>query len=131
MKSDPQTAPIGTKTVTVLGSNWPDGRLWAGFDWSRAELRSHSLCGGDYHLGVPWAPPDDRQRFEDDPDIFGIYRLRLKRGWKSFVQAPDGTWLVSKAPAQKGTFGTPPEGQVRVIKSRTRREPERDRLTPS
>lgn len=109
------TAPIGPKTVTVLGSHWRDGPLWTGFDWARAELRSGSIwSNGDYHLGVPWAHPDDRRNFVDDPDIFGIYRLRLKRGWKSFVQV-DGVWSVSKAPPPTGWFGTPPEGQVTVI----------------
>jgi hypothetical protein len=108
-------APINAKSVTVLGSHWPDGPLWAGFDFTRAELRSHSLLrGGDYHLGVPWAHPDDRKRSNDHPDVFGVYRLRLKRPWKSFVQV-DGVWMVSKEPPQTGVFGTPQDGQIGFI----------------
>ena len=115
MPNPETTALIGPKTVTVLGSHWRDGHSWQGFDWSRAELRSGSIWSNDdYHLGVPWAHPDDRKMTNDDPDVFGVYRVRLKRGWKSFVQV-DGEWRVSKAPRQDGRFGTPPGDQVTVI----------------
>ncbi len=110
-----KTAPIGPKTVTVLGSHWSAHWKWDGFDFSRAELRSGSIWSNDdYHLGVPWAHPDDRRRYNDDPDVFGIYRLRLKRGWKSFVRV-DGVWCVSNAPRQDGAYGTPPSGQISAI----------------
>lgn len=108
------TAPIGPKTVTVLGYHWPEGEDWSGFKWSEAELRSGSIWSNDdYHLGVPWMHPDDRCNpgLENDPDWWGIYRLRLKRGWKSFTQI-DGEWRVSKAPRQEKVYGTPPVGQI-------------------
>lgn len=91
-------ATVGPQTVTVLGSHWPSGPLWSGFDWSRAIVLEGSIWSNDdYHLAVPWAHFLDRKAFGYDPDIFGIYRLRLKRGWRSFVRAEDGTWLVSRA----------------------------------
>lgn len=109
------TAPIGPATVTVLGSHWRAGPLWAGFDFTRAEVRSHNLFGvEDYHLGVPWMHPDDIKTYGRDPDMEGIYRLRLKRGWRSFV-CIDGQWLVSKAAPQTGRFGTPPWDQCIVV----------------
>lgn len=104
------TAPIGPKTVTVLGSHWPATWNWSGFDWSRAELRSGSIWSNDdYHLGLPWMHPNDEAAVGRDPDYEGIYRIRPNRGWRSFVRV-DGEWLVSKAPPAVGTYGTPPEG---------------------
>lgn len=92
----PLTAPIGPTTVTVLGSHWRESAPWAGFDFSRAEIRSGSIWSpDDYHLGVPWMHPDDPAQIGRDPDDESIYRLRLKRGWRSFV-CIDGVWLVSK-----------------------------------
>ena len=110
------TAPIGPKTVTVLGSHWKEGPLWTGFDWTRAELRSASIWSNDdYHLGVPWMHPNDISRYGRNKDMSGIYRLRLKSGWKSFVRIGD-EWRVSKAPpTERGPFGTPPDGQVHII----------------
>ena len=111
MKDAHETAPIGPKTVTVLGSHRPADWEWGGFDWSRAELRSGSIWSpDDYHLGVPWSHPNDGH----DPGNDAIYRIRLKRGWRSFVKV-DGAWMVSKAPRQGGKFGTPPGGQVSAI----------------
>lgn len=109
------TAPIGPATVTVLGYHWRAGPRWDGFDFARAELRSHCPLGEDYHLSVPWMHPDDKAQHADDPDCWCIYRLRLKRGWKSFVQV-DGAWHVSRAPRQDSPpFGTPPWGQIRAV----------------
>lgn len=105
------SAPIGTKTVWVNGSNWRWS--WAGFDFSRAEMRSGSIWSNDdYHLGVPWMHPDYIERYGRDPSFEGIYRIRPKRGWRSFVRV-DGVWLVSKAPRQEGRYGTLPSGQIR------------------
>lgn len=110
------TAPIGPKTVTVLGSHWRESSPWDGFDWSRAEVRSHNILScEDYHLGVPWAHPEDRRNYNNDPGVFGIYRLRLKRGWRSFIKTADGIWMVSNAPAPVGVYGTPPGGQVSFV----------------
>lgn len=107
------SAPIGITTVWVNGSNWRGS--WAGFDFTRAELRSGSIWSrADYHLGVPWMHPDDEAFYGRDPDSEGIYRVRVKRPWKSFVQV-DGTWLVSKAPRQEGRYGTPPSSQISAI----------------
>ena len=109
------TAPISIATVTVNGSHWPAKWNWGGFDLSRAELRSGSIwADGDYHLGVPWMHPDDVARHGRDPEYECIYRLRLKRGWRSFVQI-DGVWCVSKVPRQGGTYGTPPGGQIAFV----------------
>lgn len=58
--------------------------------------------------------PDDKQSAADDPDSWCIYRVRLKRGWRSFVQI-DSQWKVSKAPPQEGSFGTPPPEQISAI----------------
>lgn len=117
------TAPIGPKTVTVLGSHWPARWEWEGFDFTRAELRSGSIWSNDdYHLSVPWMHPDDIARWGRDPDFEGIYRIRLKRGWKSFVRV-DCEWRVSKAPRQEGIYGTPPDGQVHVIEISTAIDP--------
>lgn len=114
-RSGAQTAPIGPKTVTVLGSHWPATWPWSGFDWSRAELRSGSIWSNDdYHLGVPWMHPDDFAHGGWDGDDDAIYRVRLKRGWKSFVQV-NGAWMVSKAPPLDGDYGTPPEGQISAV----------------
>ncbi len=91
-------APIGSKTVTINGSHWKESAPWAGLDFHRAELRSASIWNDDdYHLGVPWMHPCDRVGHIDDPDWWAVYRVRLKRGWKSFVWN-GATWCVSKAP---------------------------------
>jgi hypothetical protein len=90
-----RTAPIGPNTVTVLGSHWRAGPSWEGFDWSRAKLRSWSIRSfTDYHLAVPWAHANDRH---EPVDKWCVYRVRLKRGWRSFVQGEDGGWMVSTA----------------------------------
>jgi hypothetical protein len=85
--------PIGPLTVTVLGSRWKPGPAWDGFCWERAVLRGGSIWGGDdYHLAVPWRHADDSRVPWDD---CGVYRLRLKRGWKRFVQVDD-VWMVER-----------------------------------
>jgi hypothetical protein len=114
--SETVTAPIGSKTVTVCGEHWKESAPWGGFDWSKAEIRSDSIWyNGDYHLGVPWMHPEDQARgYASDPDWWGIYRVRLKRGWHSFV-CISGEWRVSKAAPEQGRLGTPPWEQVRVI----------------
>ena len=94
---EPKTAPIGPKTVTVNGHDWTAHLPWDGFDFSRAISRP-AVPGFPVALDVPWAHPEDRVRSKDHPDAFAVYRLRLKRGWHSFVQDESGMWMVSTAP---------------------------------
>jgi hypothetical protein len=82
-------APIGPLTVTVLGSHWKPGPAWDGFCWERAVLRDD---WEDYRLDVPWRHAEDGWL---PWHLCGVYRLRLKRGWKRFVQV-DGVWMVEK-----------------------------------
>jgi hypothetical protein len=89
-----RTAPIGPATVTVNGDHWPAKWAWAGLHFEDAHLRSRSpWCNDDYHLGVPWMHPDDYDVMHDDPDCWATYRVRPKRGWRSFVRI-DGVWHV-------------------------------------
>jgi hypothetical protein len=111
-----RTAPIGPATVTVNGDHWPAKWAWAGLHFEDAHLRSRSpWCNDDYHLGVPWMHPDDYDVMHDDPDCWATYRVRPKRGWRSFVRI-DGVWHVSSEPEkQMPPFGTPPWQQVTVV----------------
>lgn len=86
------TAPIGPETVTVLGYHWPKTAPWDALDFKDAELWEKSIWGEDYHLRVPFWDPDEIPQ-PAEPETY--YRIRLKRGWKRFVQI-DGVWMVAK-----------------------------------
>lgn len=91
-----RTAPIGPKTVRVMGSHWKESAPWSGlkFDWSLTEVRSGSIWSNDdYHLRVPFIHPDDEGGTHEEENMY--YRVRLKRPWKSFVKI-GGVWHVSK-----------------------------------
>lgn len=90
------TAPIGPKTARVNRAHWKESYPWAGLKFALAEICHRSIWGDDYHLRVPWMHPDDRDAMADDPEWWAYYRIRPKRGWRSFVKIGD-IWHVSKA----------------------------------